>query len=205
MNRMFSAFAAALLAAVPAFSQDIPDIILKANASVRNVECKFQQLKTIKASGKKIASEGVLYFNADGRMSMNYSKPATDLLVINGQRFHLNRSGKASTFDISKNQMMASLAGTLTGCIKGDPAKVAADNGVSLSAVETTEGYVVTLAADVTGRRGYSKIVLTYRKSDCMLVKMVMEEPAGISTVYQMSEIRRNTSFPEDVFRIPGQ
>ena len=101
--------------------------------------------------------------------------------------------------------MMGSLAKTLTGCIKGCPQQVATDNGAEISEAETAEGYVVTLTAGAGAKRGYSKIVLVYRKSDCVLTKMTMEEVSGIATVYEMKGIKKNTSFPEDVFRVPGK
>lgn len=177
--------------------------ILKANASVKNIESKFTQVKTIKASGRKIASEGTLYFTPDGHLTMRYSKPAGELLVVNGNKFHMNKGGKAMTFDTSKNALMGSLANTLVNCIKGDPETVAAANNAKLAASETAEGYVVTLTAAAAGHRGYSKIVLTYRKSDCVLVKMIMEETVGITNTYEMKEVKKNTSLPSDAFRIP--
>ena len=191
--------------AAPAPAAGLVKKITAANASVKNIESGFVQTKTLKASGKKIVSEGTLYFANDGRLSMKYSKPAGELLVVNGNKFHMNKGGKSSTFDTSKNQMMGSLAKTLTGCIKGCPQQVATDNGAEISEAETAEGYVVTLTAGAGAKRGYSKIVLVYRKSDCVLTKMTMEEVSGIATVYEMKGIKKNTSFPEDVFRVPGK
>ena len=191
--------------AAPAPAAGLVKKIAAANASVKNIESGFVQTKTLKASGKKIVSEGTLYFANDGRLSMKYSKPAGELLVVNGNKFHMNKGGKSSTFDTSKNQMMGSLARTLTGCIKGCPQQVATDNGAEISETETAEGYVVTLTAGAGAKRGYSKIVLVYRKSDCVLTKMTMEEVSGISTLYEMKGIKKNTSFPEDVFRVPGK
>lgn len=193
---------AVAVAAAPASSPVVAKI-LKANASVKNIESKFTQVKTIKASGRKIASEGTLYFTPDGHLTMRYSKPAGELLVVNGNKFHMNKGGKAMTFDTSKNALMGSLANTLVNCIKGDPETVAAANNAKLAASETAEGYVVTLTASAAGHRGYSKIVLTYRKSDCVLVKMIMEETVGITNTYEMKEVKKNTSLPSDAFRIP--
>lgn len=222
MNRMrymsiIAAFAAAALSchtsvvsaaegqAVAAATVSSPVVakILKANASVKNIESKFTQVKTIKASGRKIASEGTLYFTPDGHLTMRYSKPAGELLVVNGNKFHMNKGGKAMTFDTSKNALMGSLANTLVNCIKGDPETVAAANNAKLAVSETAEGYVVTLTASAAGHRGYSKIVLTYRKSDCVLVKMIMEETVGITNTYEMKDVKKNTSLPSDAFRIP--
>lgn len=73
--------------------------IEKANSSVSTVEAHFSQTRTILASGKKTEMEGILYFSAPDKMSMHYSTPAFDLLTINGNQFHLKRSGKASTYN----------------------------------------------------------------------------------------------------------
>ena len=199
----FAAIAEGQLSATAVVSSPVVAKILKANASVKNIESKFTQVKTIKASGRKIASEGTLYFTPDGHLTMRYSKPAGELLVVNGNKFHMNKGGKAMTFDTSKNALMGSLASTLVNCIKGDPETVAATNNAKLTASETAEGYVVTLTASAAGHKGYSRIVLTYRKSDCVLVKMIMEETVGITNTYEMKEVKKNTSLPSDAFRIP--
>lgn len=220
MNRAAIAVLAAVLVGGQAFSAELREplpavssasstsVILgkveTANSSVRSLESGFSQTKTLKVSGKKIGSAGTLYFRNDGRLSMKYSKPAGELLVVNGNRFHMDRGGKAMTFDTSKNQMMGSLAKTLTGCIKGVPQQVAEDNGADISASETSEGYSVTLVSKGQVKRGYSRIELLYRKSDCVLMKMSMTEPSGTVTVYEMKDVKKNVSFPEDVFRIPS-
>ena len=100
--------------AAPAPAAGLVKKITAANASVKNIESGFVQTKTLKASGKKIVSEGTLYFANDGRLSMKYSKPAGELLVVNGNKFHMNKGGKSSTFDTSKKQMMGSIAKKLT-------------------------------------------------------------------------------------------
>ena len=207
MKRIISAFIAMAICCGSVMAQDITSKIEKANALVKNVESKFTLVKTIKASGKTINSEGTLYYKAEGgKLAMRYSKPAGELLIVNGNRFYMNKGGHASNFDISKNAMIGGIANTLTGCIKGCPSKVAADSKGGISSVETAAGYEVTITpAAQNGRRSYSKIMLTYRKSDSLLVKMVLVEPTGITSVYEMTGLKKNTSFPEDVFKIPSR
>jgi outer membrane lipoprotein-sorting protein len=205
MAVVLTVFASAVFSAGAASAQTVSEKILKANDAVRNIECKFHQSRTIKASGKTVKSEGTLYYNPDGRLAMRYSTPASELLIINANRFHMNRGGKAMTFDTSKNETMGKLAGTLLGCIRGDVKNLAEKNGASLSEETGADSYVITLKTDQVTPKGYSRIILTYRKSDCTLTRMQMEEFSGISTVYEMDDIKRNVSFPEDVFRIPSR
>ena len=180
--------AAEIQASAPVVAADAHAIttkIEKANSSMTTVECKFSQVRTIKASG--------------------FDQPVGDYIIASGTKFYVHRGPKTGTFDTQKNATVGNMAGTLIGCVKGNPEKVAADNGAQISVKESGDGYVVTLTNDNAARRGYSKIVLTYRKSDCLLVKMVMDEPTGISTLYEMKEIKKNASFPDDVFKLPAK
>ena len=136
---------------------------------------------------------------------MRFDQPVGDYIIASGTKFYVHRGPKTGTFDTQKNATVGNMAGTLIGCVKGNPEKVAADNGAQISVKESGDGYVVTLTNDNAARRGYSKIVLTYRKSDCLLVKMVMDEPTGISTLYEMKEIKKNASFPDEVFKLPAK
>lgn len=179
--------------------------IAKANSTMKTVQCKFHQVRTIKASGKKNVADGNLYFNVDGRLAMRFTAPAGEYIISSGNKFYVHRGPKNAVFDITKNAIVANMSGTLIGCVEGNPEEVAKRSGYKMEVAEKPEGYVVTLTTDNAARRGYSKIVLTYRKSDCVLVKMVMDEPSGVSTLYEMSDIRKNATFSDDVFKVPAR
>ena len=179
--------------------------IEKANSTMKTVQCKFHQVRTIKASGKKNSADGNLYFNVDGRLAMRFTAPEGEYIISSGNKFYVHRGPKNAVFDITKNATVANMSGTLIGCVKGNPAEVAKRSDYKISVADNAEGYVVTLTTDNAARRGYSKIVLTYRKSDCILVKMVMDEPSGVSTLYEMSDIKKNATFPDSVFIVPAR
>ena len=136
-------------------------------------------------------------------MSMRYSVPKTDLLIINPGKLYMNRGGKSSLFDTGKNARMKSLSSTLLDCVAGNPAKVADDNNADLSVLPSSDSYVVTISAKAGTSNKYSRIQLTYRKSDCVLVKMIMDEPSGVSNAYEMSSIEKNVSVADSEFVIP--
>ena len=179
--------------------------IEKANSTMKTVQCKFHQVRTIKASGKKNSADGNLYFNVDGRLAMRFTAPEGEYIISSGNKFYVHRGPKNAVFDSTKNATVANMSGTLIGCVKGNPAEVAKRSDYKISVADNAEGYVVTLTTDNAARRGYSKIVLTYRKSDCILVKMVMDEPSGVSTLYEMSDIKKNATFPDSVFIVPAR
>ena len=183
--------------------QVLLDAIEKANSSYGSIKSDFRQLRTLKASGKTISLEGVLYYTRADKMSMRYSVPKTDLLIINSGKLYMNRGGKSSLFDTGKNARMKSLSSTLLDCVAGNPAKVADDNNADLRVLPSSDSYVVTISAKPGTSNKYSRIQLTYRKSDCVLVKMIMDEPTGVSNVYEMSSVEKNVSVSDSEYVIP--
>lgn len=158
--------------------------------SAQNIECKFQQSKFIKASGKTVESEGNLIFNASAdKLEMNYTKPAGDYFIIDGKTIKINYKGKKNVVDTDKNTAMSLQRNTLMNCISGNWKKAATDNNAESSVTEKGGNKIVSLKSKKSSTRGYSKIVITYRKSDNIPVEMVLEEFNGTSTTYKLSNI----------------
>lgn len=193
----------ALFASFSLFAQDAALAkIAAANSKAGNVQASFEQSKVIAASGRVIKSDGVLYFSENASLAMVYDQPDGDLLVISGNSVKMTRSGKTSIYDTSKNARMRGLKSILLNCIGGTPDVAAEDNGTTLKVNELSDGYVVTLEAPEGQTMGYSLITLTYRKSDCMLIRMKMTEASGISTTYSISDIHTSASFDSAVFAL---
>ena len=200
------ASALVLLLGSHAYAQDaILQKIEKAGSAFTTIEAAFTQTRTIKASGNTTTSKGNLFVNAPGQLAMNYSQPAGEVLIINGDMIHMNRAGKATTYDSAKVSSMRTLRNTLMDCITGKTSKVASDNDASMTVSDTKEGYLVTIKAKNAAPRGYSSISLLYRKSDCVVIKMILDEFSGIRTVYDMSGVKLGTSVDQSKFKIPGR
>lgn len=156
-------------------------------ASAQKVECHFTESKFIKASGKTIEGEGNLKLTPPDKFELNYTKPAGDYFIINGKTISLNLRGKKSMVDTEKNAAMKTQRNTLMNCITGKWQQAATDNNAETSVTEKGGNKVVTLTAKKTAPRGYSKIVITYRKSDNLPVELVFEEFNGTVTTYKMT------------------
>lgn len=158
-------------------------------ASAQKVECHFTESKFIKASGKTIESEGNLKLTPPDKLEMTYTKPAGDYFNIDGKTLSMNMRGKKSVVDTEKNAVMRVQRNTLMNCITGKWQQAATDNNAETSVTEKGANKVVTLTAKKAAPRGYSKIVITYRKSDNLPVELVFEEFNGTVTTYKMSNI----------------
>ncbi len=190
--------------AAPADNQTtILEKIEQTNSSLKTLQAHFDQTKTIPANGREISYEGTLYFTSPSQMSMDYSKPESEAFIINGTSLYMVRDGRQGLYDTTKNNMMRSLSNTLCSCIMGKINDLAKANDAEITAGLTGDGYLVSLTARVKGTRGYSNIYLVYDKTTYVLVKMKLVEFSGISNLYEMSSISRNTAVDSAVYTIP--
>ncbi|MBR6001522.1 MAG: outer membrane lipoprotein carrier protein LolA [Bacteroidales bacterium] len=205
MKKLFLAVLSAILpfVASAASDEEILDKIEKANASLPAAQSHFDHSRFIKASGKTINMEGAMYFVPPEKLRMQYTTPATDLMMINANIMYIRRSSDVgNVFNTDKNQMMAVLRNSLLYSIRGKMRDVARENDGNITVTEEAKNYVVTVSAKKKAPRGYSRITVTFRKSDCLPVVMVMEEFSGTVNTYTMSDII--TRKPADsVFDIP--
>jgi outer membrane lipoprotein-sorting protein len=158
-------------------------------ASAQKVEARFTESKFIKASGKTIEAEGNLKLFSTDKMELRYSKPAGDYFIIDGKTVSTSIRGKKSTVDTEKNAAIRAHRNTLMNCVNGDWKQAATDNNAETSVTEKGANKVVTLRAKKTAPRGYSRITITYRKSDNIPVELVFEEFNGTVTTYKISNI----------------
>lgn len=163
--------------------------MLTLTASAQKVEAHFTESKFIKASGKTIEAEGKLKLFSADKIELRYTKPAGDYFIIDGKTVSTNLRGKKSVVDTEKNTAMRTFRNTLMNCVNCQWKQAATDNDAETSVAEKGANKVVTLSAKKTAPRGYSKIVITYRKSDNIPVELVFEEFNGTVTTYKISDI----------------
>ena len=164
-------------------------VMLAFTASAQIVEAHFTESKFIKASGKTIEAEGNLKLFSADKMELRYTKPAGDYFIIDGKTMSTSVKGKKTVVDTEKNAAMRTHRNTLMNCVNGNWKQAASDNNAETSVAEKGANKVVTLSAKKTAPRGYSKIIITYRKSDNLPIELVFEEFNGIVTTYKISNI----------------
>ena len=151
-------------------------------AAAQTTECKFTQARTIQASGKVIRSEGVISYKSPDQLTMTYTDPKGEYLVISGPMLRSNTLGQKISVDTDKNARFKVLRNTLLNCIDGNYEQAAKDNDADLSVSEKNGVKTVQMKARKAAPRGYSRIIMEYIKG--LPVRMVLEEFGGISTEY---------------------
>lgn len=191
-----------LFGAEAARADGVLDQISQANASLKTMEAGFTQTKTIKANGKTSSFSGTMYYSAPDKLAMVYDQ-SSEGLVINGTKLFIRRGGKSNKGDTRHNKQMDHLSSTLFSCMKGDLQKAADDNNADISVKTVKDCYEVTIKARKKASKGFSVILLRYRKSDCLITSMRLEEFSGVTNEYTMTDCKVGEAIPATRFDLP--
>ncbi len=173
MKRMLL-FAAAVLFSVTVWAQ-------------QSIDADFTQVRHLKVSGKTTDKAGHISFDGKDQLSMIYSEPEGEFFIVDGNQVKMNLNGKKAELDANKVKLVKLQRATLLNCLSGNWEQAAIDNNAETT-VNEKDGFrnILIKAKGKVPRGGYSSVDLTYRLSDGMLVKMILEEAIGVINTYEM-------------------
>ena len=150
-------------------------------------DTEFTQTKLLKISGKTTEKAGHLVFDGNDHLTMTYTEPEGEYFIIEGNQVKINMDGKKADLDADKAKMVKLQRSTLLNCLSGNWEQAAEDNNADLTVTED-KGFrnVLIKAKGKVPRGGYSSVELTYRLSDGMMIKMVLEEAIGSINTYEI-------------------
>lgn len=147
----------------------------------------FTQTKVMKVSGKTTQKAGHLIFDGNDHLSMTYTEPNGEFFIIEGNKVKMNLDGKKAELDADKVKMVQLQRATLLNCLSGNWEQAAADNNAEVTTKEEGGRRNILIKANGKAPRGgYSSVELTYRLSDNMLTKMILEEANGVINTYEI-------------------
>ena len=159
-----------------------------ASFAQQQLDTDFTQTRVMKVSGKTTEKIGHLTFDGNDHLTMTYSQPEGEFFIIDGNMVKMNMDGKKAELDAEKVKMVTLQRSTLLNCLSGNWEQAAADNDADLTVTEK-DGHrnILIKAKGKVPRGGYASVELTYRLSDGMLTKMVLEEAIGVKNTYQIN------------------
>ena len=160
----------------------------------QTLDNEFTQVKVMKVSGKSTTKQGHIIFDGKDHLSMIYSEPEGEYFIIEGNMVKMNMDGKKSDIDTNSDnegnnklkKMVALQRATLLNCLSGNWEQVAIDHNAETSITEKDGMKTVSLVVNGKPKGGYKSVELTYRLSDGMMTKMVMEEIVGTINTYEV-------------------
>lgn len=177
------------------------DKIETAGKKHTTVTGSLTQVRTT-ASKSKTDMAGALSYTDKSQFAINYTAPAGNRTVINGQNMLLVAKGKTQKFNLQKNQSMQKLASFLLDAMSGRVRGIASANNADYTVSESGGYITVQMKARKKAAKGYSSIRLVYRQSDFVMTEMETVEFSGVSNQYKMTDIKVNKPVDEAAFTL---
>jgi hypothetical protein len=147
----------------------------------------FTQVKLMKVSGKTTDKAGHITFDGNDQLTMTYTQPEGEYFIIEGNMVKINMDGKKAELDAEKVKMVKLQRATLLNCLSGNWEQAAIDNNAETSITEDKSTRIISInSKGKVPKGGYKSVELTYRVSDGVLTKMILEEAVGIINTYEI-------------------
>ena len=175
---------------------------LKATSDkLTSIECDFVQVKHLDMFDEDVTSNGKFYYLKNNKISLDYSRPLSYLIVINGGRLKIVADGKKSVMQLNTNKMMNEMQDMITACMVGDLSRMS--NSYNLKYQEDNSEYIIGITPRSRQVKEYiSAIEIRLSKADMSVDQLRMYENEADYTDYKFSNKRFNQLKDESRFAI---
>lgn len=168
---------------------------------VGRMSCTFVQTKESSLLDEKSVSSGTMHYMAPDKVRWEYTAPFSGIFIMNGNGAVFGTEGKMQKVDLARNRMFRSISRIMFLGLSGSP--LASDENYQVQINDSgdmAEAVLVPRKKDMA--RVVSCVRLYVRKSDSMVVCIVMEEPGGDVTRIELHDIDTEMDMNTDIFEV---
>lgn len=194
--KYMTALCLVLAQAVPLHAE--PDGVIAAK-KVDRLSCTFVQTKESSMLEGRTVSSGVMYYVYPDKVRWEYTEPFSGIFVMDGNGAAFGTGGKMQKVDLAKNRLFRSISKIMFVGLSGSPLVSDANYQVQV----TDSGYfmeAVLVPVNKSMAKVMSRVLLYVRKSDLMVVRIVMEEPGGDITRIELDNIDTEKQIDLNIF-----
>jgi len=168
------------------------------SAKVSSIESLFTQEKVLTALTEKISSTGKFWFRRSNKVRIEYNKPYTYTMIMNGDKMLFRDDQKENRINVRSNKLFQQINQIVIDCVQGT---VLDSKDFSVEVFEDDKTYMLELVPTSRSlREFFSTIVLKVDKNDFTASSIEMNERSGDSTTILFKDKKLNTQFSDAVF-----
>jgi outer membrane lipoprotein-sorting protein len=165
---------------------------------LQSVESDFVQVKNLSLMKNKITSSGKFYYKKENKVRIEYLKPYSYLMVLNGHAMMVKDEQKKSNFNSRNNKMMQSINNIMLDCMSGN---VYNNKDFATSVYENQKEYLLSLIPSSSMmKKMFSKIEIYLSKNDFNVLRLNMIELGGDNSLMTFTNRLLNKSLDEKLF-----
>ncbi len=159
-----------------------------ATKKVDRLSCTFVQTKESSMLEGRTVSSGVMYYVYPDKVRWEYTEPFSGIFIMDGNGAAFGTEGKMQKVDLARNRLFRSISNVMSVGLSGSP--LVPDGNYQVQ-VNDCGDFMEALLVPVNKSMAkvMKRVVLYVRKSDLMVVGIVMEEPSGDITRIALDNI----------------
>jgi outer membrane lipoprotein-sorting protein len=170
------------------------------SAKVISITSDFTQDKTLTALTEKITSSGKFWFKRNNRVRIEYLKPFTYLMIMNGDKMMVRDNDKENKINVKSNKLFQQVNRIMIDCVQGT---ILDSKDFATKVFEDDKVYLLEMTpASKALREFFQTIVLTVDKHDYSVKSIEMNEPAGDQTIISFKNKKLNEQVADAVFAL---
>jgi outer membrane lipoprotein-sorting protein len=184
--------------------QDHPEAFRKsltrATESMQSIQSDFTQVKTLSMLSEKINSSGKFWYQKKDKLRMEYVRPYSYLMILNGGKIFLKEGQKENKISTGSNKVFRQINRILVDCVAGSML----DNPDFQSRVFENDGsWLVEFKPLINNLKElYKNINIVVDKNDFSVSSIEMDEISGDKTFIRFQNKELNAHIPDSVFNI---
>lgn len=170
------------------------------SAKVHSIKSDFTQDKTLTALTEKITSTGKFWFKRNNRVRIEYQRPFTYLMIMNGDKMFVRDNERENTIDVKSNKLFRQVNRIMIDCVQGT---ILDSKDFTTKAFENEQLYLLEMMPTSRAlREFFQTILLIVEKNDYSVKSIEMNEPAGDKTIISFKNKKLNEQVADTVFAL---
>jgi outer membrane lipoprotein-sorting protein len=170
------------------------------SVKVISITSDFTQEKTLTALSEKITSTGKFWFKRNNRVRIEYLKPFSYLMIMNGDKMFIRDNQKENTINVKSNKLFQQVNRIMIDCVQGT---ILDSKDFTTKVFENDRSYLLEMTPSSRMLRDFFQtILLKVDKRDYSVESIEMNEAAGDQTVISFTNKKLNEQVADGVFAL---
>jgi outer membrane lipoprotein-sorting protein len=170
------------------------------SAKVQSITSDFIQQKELLALTETITSSGKFWFKRSNRVRIDYTKPFTYRMVMNGDKMLVKDDQKESRINVKSNKLFQQVNKIMIDCVQGT---ILDSKDFTTRVFENDKTYLLEMTpVSKTLKEFFQTIILSVEKKDYSVKSIDMNEPSGDKTTITFSNKVLNAQVADEVFAL---
>ena len=179
--------------------QQFKDKFTAASRQIQTVSADFTQVKQMNLVKDKMVSKGRFYYKQSDKVRIEYQKPFTYLMILNGHSMKVKDEQKESTYNTHSNKMMESINNIMLDCMSGH---VYQNRDFTVIVGENPKEFVLEMTPGSRLMKNmFAHIDVYLSKSDYHVLRLNLVEPGGDNILMTFTSSILNQPVDDKLFK----